>query len=552
MAGIFGILGGDQPQGGILGGGPQWANTVGLIGAALKDAANSYQGRDSNSVAQFQQFQRQNQLRQAYAQAANATDPAIRQQAYAQIAGAGGDPSGLQKMQAQNALPQLLQNLQPSMGFNDNPVGVTPAVNAAGPGVDAARAAALQTNAGPAMSMQPSTFSGALQRTGSPELSAEMAPQLLASMIKAPDGTPHEGINPATGKPGQYLIQNGQPRWLDVGVQAKAPTTRNIRLGTQEVTQEFDPTTGVWKEVGRGAAFKPEKAAEPVITGAAPGTIGAPTIDVTATGYSRDLVPHAGGLTQSAIDQAALALATTGRFPTGMGIGSAGAGGERKNAIQNRAGELNAGGNLPANASKLKALTASLTQQTNYANATERSVSNAENGFRQVVTAFKGKVNNSSIPIVNAMTNAGKYQLSPGDISAFRAGLTEVANEYSNVFSRGGIVTDAVRAQAKQIADGNLSIDDLSKVFSELQAQGNIVINGSHGQVQKIQGQLNNILQGNSVPDAPSTGAPPPPGGPVKFTFTPQAANYLKSNPNLRAQFDQKYGAGAAASVLGR
>lgn len=267
-------------------------------------------------------------------------------------------------------------------------------------------------------------------------------------------------------------------------------------------------------------------ATNPVQTGTAPGTLGAPKIDVAAQGYAREIVPETGGLTQSAIDQAALSLATTGRFPVGMGIGSAGAGGQRKNAIQNRAAELNAGGNIAANAAQLSALTASLKQQTTYANSTERSIANAEKGFEQVITAFKGKVNNSQLPIVNAITNAVRYNLAPGDVSAFRVGLTEVANEYANVFSRGGIVTDAVREQAKKIADGNLSVDDLSKVFDELQAQGKIVKEGAIAQADKIQGQLNGILQGGapsptdratdkalgSAPPASNAdiGAPPP------------------------------------------
>ena len=202
MAGILGFLGGDQPQGGILSGAqaaPNWASSLGLIGAALKDAASSYNGRDSNNVGQFQDFLRQNQLRQAYALAANG-DPTQRQQAYGAIVANGGDPSGLQKFQASQALPQLLQNLQPSMGFNDNPVGVTPAVNATGPDADAARAAALQTNAGPAMSMQPSTLAGALQRTDSPELKAEFALPMIQAQIaaQAKDAVPY------TLKPGEH------------------------------------------------------------------------------------------------------------------------------------------------------------------------------------------------------------------------------------------------------------------------------------------------------------------------------------------------------------
>lgn len=274
MAGILDFYN-PQGTGGILSPQPQmapWQQPVGLFGAALRDAGAYLSGHpaDANSIQSYgQQINAYNARQQAQqaVQAAQSSDPGTRQQGYAAMVALGLDPSGIQKMQSQAALPQLLQNLQPSPGFNDNPVGVTPAVNAQGPGVDAARAAALQTNAGPAMSMQDATLPGALQRTGVPELTSELAlPMIQAQMaaqLKGPDSTPHEGINPATGRPGQYLLKNGVPQWLDVGVAPKAPTTRNVRIGTTEVTQEFDPMTGSWKEVARGAAFKPEKPLEP-------------------------------------------------------------------------------------------------------------------------------------------------------------------------------------------------------------------------------------------------------------------------------------------------
>lgn len=51
----------------------------------------------------------------------------------------------------------------------------------------------------------------------------------------------------------------GERKMVSRGVRPmKAPTTRTVRMGGQEVTQEFDEKTGQWKEVGRGAAWKPD------------------------------------------------------------------------------------------------------------------------------------------------------------------------------------------------------------------------------------------------------------------------------------------------------
>jgi hypothetical protein len=39
----------------------------------------------------------------------------------------------------------------------------------------------------------------------------------------------------------------------------KPPTTRNVIQGSNEVTQEFDPATGGWKEIGQGARWAPQQ-----------------------------------------------------------------------------------------------------------------------------------------------------------------------------------------------------------------------------------------------------------------------------------------------------
>jgi hypothetical protein len=47
-----------------------------------------------------------------------------------------------------------------------------------------------------------------------------------------------------------------KPLITPVADPAEAPKTRTVRIGTQEVTQEWDASNGKWNEVGRGAAFK--------------------------------------------------------------------------------------------------------------------------------------------------------------------------------------------------------------------------------------------------------------------------------------------------------
>lgn len=239
-----------------------------------------------------------------------------------------------------------------------------------------------------------------------------------------------------------------------------------------------------------------------VTSGGATGTTGSPSINASTPGYTSTIV--AGGLTQAAIDQAALQYATTGQMPS-IGLGSTGAAMAKRNAIMNRAGELAPGGNIAVNKAEVTANSAALTTQVQYLNTTQRALTNAAAGLTQLTTAFQGKINNQTMPLANIFANAANYQLDPGNVAAYKAALAEVGNEYSQVFSRGGQNSVESHYQAQDIIDGNISVADLVKVGAELQAQGKIVINGAQQQISTIQGQLNSILSGSTGQYAPGT-----------------------------------------------
>lgn len=185
MAGILDIFGGGAPQGGLLGGAqtqamPQWASSLGMIGAALKDASAGLQGRDSNSSAQFQDFQRQQMARQAMA-GMQSSDPAARQQAASLFLSAGGDPAtinAMQHYQAQQALPKLQAAMQPQI----NPVTVTPELTTATP---KGQIAPTQQQRLAAMGPDTTTptLQEALNQVNVPELTSEFLPRIAENQL---------------------------------------------------------------------------------------------------------------------------------------------------------------------------------------------------------------------------------------------------------------------------------------------------------------------------------------------------------------------------------
>lgn len=237
-------------------------------------------------------------------------------------------------------------------------------------------------------------------------------------------------------------------------------------------------------------------AASPATSGAGvPGTTGSSSIDATAPGYTTTVVPQTGGLTQSALDQAALTYATSGVIPPLRGA-SSGATGSQKTAVQNRAAELDAGGNIAANKAQLKSLTSTLTQQTEYAANVTRAYKTATDNLG-TLTSLENQygLNESNIPLINQFTNAVKGQTgSAGMIAAFNANLAALRAEYSQVLAKGGARSVATDAEANQLIPDDISPAQLQQVATALSNEGENAVKEANDSVSSIQGQINGIV----------------------------------------------------------
>lgn len=230
----------------------------------------------------------------------------------------------------------------------------------------------------------------------------------------------------------------------------------------------------------------------------APGTTGSPQVDSSAQGYATAPLSTAGGLTQAAVDKAAIQYAITGTMPS-LGLGNSASTKAKRDAITNRAAELDSNGQISANKSKLTALTSSLGTQTTYLNTMQRSVNTVDDNL-QILSGLAGKVNSSDSPIVNQLENQVKSgALGSADLAAYTSALQTVRSEYSNILARGGQVTDSVRSEAASLIPDNINVTQLQSVLDVLHQEGQNVQKEAQGQVDDISSQINNIIGGGNL-----------------------------------------------------
>lgn len=269
-------------------------------------------------------------------------------------------------------------------------------------------------------------------------------------------------------------------------------TAADVGLNPSEdfQTQIQDPTTmqNVLQGIATGEGYSNTSQSESEAT--TPGAT-SPTIDTTTPGYSTAIVPNSGGQTQAQIDQAALSYALTGQLPTGARA-TKGPGFLQANAIKARAGQINTGGNIQANAAQVTALSSTLTSATQYATQMQRSIDTVDANVKLLQEA-ESKVNNSSIPLINQLTNSIKLSTGDGALNAFNAAIQTVRTEYATVLGR-GTPTDSTRAEATTLIPNNISADQLDNVIQTLQTEGTNVVTEANQAVQTTQDSLNKII----------------------------------------------------------
>lgn len=264
-------------------------------------------------------------------------------------------------------------------------------------------------------------------------------------------------------------------------------------------------------------------------SGGAIGTTGTSAVDATTQGYASNIVSGTGGMTQAAIDQAALSYALTGQMPMGA-RSSTGVALQMSTAIKNRAAEMSAGGNIQGNKATLAANSASLKTQVEYLNTTQRAFNTANDTLDALTTWMsQNGINASQFPDYNAFVNYAKaHGIDPGAAGGYNAQIATLRSEYAQVLARGGSVTDASRAAANELIPTGLSPAQLQKVADRIKVDGTNVINDAQQQVTSIQNKINNIVAPGGTG---ATGGGAPKGSQtdsayVESTLTSQGLKY--------------------------
>lgn len=211
-----------------------------------------------------------------------------------------------------------------------------------------------------------------------------------------------------------------------------------------------------------------------------------------------------GGLSGTALDQAAQRYAQTGVLPS-MGMGAAGA--QARKAIMNRAGEIAPTGSITANSAEYKANQESLTGlQKNFDQVT--AFENTAGKNLDQFLSVANKVVDSGSPWVNKpLRSVDTGGLGSADQAAFNAArqtaLTEIA-KVLNSSNASGVLSDSARSEVGDLIGPNAS---LSQIVSAAKILKQDMANRHDAYQQQI-GDIKKRLGGAQGGGQTQTGAP--------------------------------------------
>jgi hypothetical protein len=359
----------------------------------------------------------------------------------------------------------------------------------------------------------------AVLAAAAPTLAAQLKPTYMEQAAGSTMYKDVNGVVTPTGNTTPPPLNEEEQRFKDMyGPYYKTNPNYLAFLNRKELgiksPEELDQAKTI-AEAGAARIVNRELAANTIPTGPngmALGVTGDSAPHPEAPGYSTKAIPQI-GLTQARLDQAALySVLHNGAMPS-LGLGSSGPTKFQRTAIQNRAAEMDPGGNLAANGAQTTALSKELDRTIKDGTTIATNLYNAKNEGDQIFNTFAGKINDQTVTLANVIANAAKYNLDPGTVSAYKGSLRELGTTYNNIFARSGRATDLTRKQGQDIADGNISLSALKTAVGQINDLGEIVVKGFDDQRTNLQGQFNNIVSGKPSSFMPKGGAAAPGAG---------------------------------------
>lgn len=202
-----------------------------------------------------------------------------------------------------------------------------------------------------------------------------------------------------------------------------------------------------------------------------------------------NVVDQKTGMTPNAIWQGGIEFALTRTMPA-FGLGSNFQVRQARTAITNQSAALaEAAGTTTAELQQsYAAASGALKKQVDFLNNVDRATRTADQTGKQLLKMFEDKGMNAfdSTYANTKLNELAKNFGDSGDLRAYQAGLQEVANDYSIVFSRGGQRNEKADTRAQEILSGNITLGDVQKTLDTLQKEGQTNVSEAQKQVDSL------------------------------------------------------------------
>jgi hypothetical protein len=266
--------------------------------------------------------------------------------------------------------------------------------------------------------------------------------------------------------------------------------------------------------------------------------------------HSQDLAAQDGqALDPATIHYWAQSVAAGGGMPT-MGMGKQAA--AMRQAILTEAAKINTGQGMSgqdqnANVAGVKADTNAVRMVTQQAALGSKAYETLEQNIGMARDIMGKGVGKNGVPVIDRYGQyiRGQYQGDP-DVAALDQALGAIAVENAKLRSGSFLNQAPTDAEIKSIRD-HLNI---AATKGQLESQFEVFRREGANSVAAYEHQRQSTTERLRGHDKPSGQAPKATSS--TGVIPPAAVEYLKQHPEMSAQFDQKYGAGASASVIGQ